>query len=100
MKRIYNHCCIVYDYDIQLVYYYVYRRGSVMSTQINIRLDDVHLAILEAMIEKMQKDGIKSNRTDCIQKALYSFARDYVLDGVTVGTIIDKHYKGAWERQE
>jgi hypothetical protein len=66
-----------------------------MSKQINIRLDEVHLVLLERMVEKLKEDGVKNtNKTDVIQKALYSFARESVLGAEEVGTIIDKHYRG------
>jgi uncharacterized membrane protein len=65
-----------------------------MSKQINIRLDEVHHALLEKMVEKLETEGVKTNKTDVIQKALYSFARESVLDSKTVTEIIDKHYKG------
>lgn len=64
-----------------------------MSKPINIRLDDIHLELLNKVVEKLQSDGVKTNKTDVIQKALYSFARETVLDSNTVMEIIDKHYK-------
>jgi hypothetical protein len=61
--------------------------------QINIRLDDLHVELLDMMVEKLKHDGVKTNRTDVIQKALYSFARDNVLEGQKIMEIIDKHYR-------
>lgn len=60
----------------------------------NIRLDDIHHELLNKMVEKLQKEGIKTNKTDVIQKALYSFARESVLDPDTITDIIDRQYKG------
>lgn len=69
-------------------------REMKMSKQINIRLDEVHTALLEKMVEKLEGDGVNTNKTDVIQKALYTFARETVLDQKKVTEIIDKHYKG------
>jgi hypothetical protein len=63
-----------------------------MSKPMNIRISDVHLALLEKTVEKLTQDGIKTNKTDVIQKAIYSFARDYALDEKTINKIIDQHY--------
>lgn len=64
-----------------------------MSQQMNIRLDDIHVELLEKMVEKLKSEGVKTNKTDVIQKALYSFARDSVLDSKTVSEVIDRYYK-------
>ncbi|MDC3422866.1 hypothetical protein NC661_21210 [Aquibacillus koreensis] len=71
-----------------------------MSKPTNIRLDEVHVALLEAMVEKLKADGVKTNKTDVIQKAIYSFAVDSVLDNETVKSIIDKHYKGFYKDED
>lgn len=71
-----------------------------MAKQMNIRLDEVHAALLEKMVEKLKSNGVETNKTDVIEKALYTFARETVLDSETVTEIIDKHYKGNWERVE
>jgi hypothetical protein len=68
-----------------------------MSKQINIRLDEVHQALLERMVEKLTEEGVNTNKTDVIQKALYVFARESVLGPEEVGEIIDKHYRGIHE---
>lgn len=64
--------------------------------QLNIRLDDVHQELLNAMVEKLKAEGVKTDKTDIVRKALYSFARDNVLGSDKVGQIIDKNYKGFW----
>lgn len=68
-----------------------------MSKQINIRLDEVHMALLERMVEKLTEEGVKTNKTDVIQKALYVFARESVLGAEETGRIIDKHYSGIYK---
>jgi hypothetical protein len=68
-----------------------------MSKQINIRLDEVHLMLLERMAEKLADEGVKTNKTDVIQKALYSFARSTVLGAEETGKIIDNHYSGIYK---
>jgi len=68
-----------------------------MAKQMNIRLDEVHAALLDKMVEKLKSNGVETNKTDVIEKALYTFARETVLDPETVTEIIDKHYKGNWE---
>ncbi|MEB6551468.1 hypothetical protein MXL46_20905 [Heyndrickxia sporothermodurans] len=68
-----------------------------MSKQINIRLDAVHQELLEKMVKKLEQEGVNTNKTDVIQKALYRFARESVLDPTEVTEIIDRHYKGFWE---
>lgn len=61
----------------------------------NIRIDDIHNGLLEKMVEKLNNnDGIKTNKTDVIQKALFYFARESILDDKEVQEIIDRHYKG------
>lgn len=70
-----------------------------MANPISVRLDEVHLALLEKMIEKLGEEGVKTNRTDVIQKALYSFARDVVLGSEEVTGIIDKHYSGPFREE-
>lgn len=69
-----------------------------MTKQINIRLDEIHLALLEKIVEELEGKGVNTNKTDVIQKALYTFARETVLDPQTVTEIIDKHYKGNWKK--
>lgn len=69
-----------------------------MSKQINVRLDEVHLALLERMVEALKEKGVNNtNKTDVIQKALYSFARDSVLGADEVTLIIDKYYSGIYK---
>ncbi|MBP1944648.1 hypothetical protein [Cytobacillus luteolus] len=65
-----------------------------MSQQVSVRLDDVHAAFLERMVEKLAAEGVTTNKSDVIQKAIYSFARETVLGAEEVTEIIDKHYKG------
>lgn len=65
-----------------------------MAKQMNIRLDDIHQELLEKMVEKLQAEGVKTNKTDVIQKALYTFASDSVLEPKAVTEIIDRNYKG------
>lgn len=62
--------------------------------QINVRLSEVHEELLKAIVDKLIKDGINTNKTDVIQKAIYSYANDYVLPSEDISKIIDKHYKG------
>lgn len=71
-------------------------RGCLEVSQLNIRLDDVHKELLNAMVEKLKSDGVKTDKTDIVKKALYSFARDNVLGSEKVTEIIDKNYKGFW----
>lgn len=66
-----------------------------MGKQISLRLDDVHSALLDEIVAKLESDGVKTNKTDVIQKALYAFAYDNVLGSERVGKIIDEHYRGA-----
>jgi hypothetical protein len=65
-----------------------------MAKLTSFRLDDVHGALLEKMVEKLLVNGIKTNKTDVLQKALYFYARESVLDRDEMDVIIDKHYKG------
>lgn len=59
----------------------------------NIRIDDIHSELLENMVEKLEKNGVKTNKTDIIQKAIYAFAYETVLGKEVVSEIVDKHYK-------
>lgn len=65
-----------------------------MSKTMSFRLDDVHVALLEEMVKKLESEGVKTNKTDVVQKALYSFARESVLDPEVITGIIDKYYQG------
>lgn len=58
-----------------------------------ICLDEVHQELLNAMYEKLKSDGITTNKTEIVKRALYSFALDNVLGLEKVGEIIDKNYK-------
>lgn len=63
----------------------------------NLRLDEVHEALLEKMVEKLNEQKAKTNqkktnKTDVIQKAIYSFAKNHVLEQKIINEIIDKHY--------
>lgn len=66
-----------------------------MGKQTSLRLDDVHAELLDEMVKKLEADGVKTNMTDVIQKALYAFAYDNVLGSERVGKIIDEHYRGS-----
>lgn len=69
-----------------------------MATKlISIRLDDVHFALLERMIEKLDKKGVETNKTDVIEKAIYYFAREIVLGTEEVSEIIDQFYSGIYK---
>jgi hypothetical protein len=63
------------------------------NKSISVRLDEIHLEFLEKMVEKLTAEEVKTNRTDVIQKALYSFARDSVLGAEVVSEIIDRLYR-------
>lgn len=65
-----------------------------MSKPINIRLSEVHSALLEKMVEELKSRGVNTNKTDVIQKAIFYLANDSVLDSDTVKNVIDKYYKG------
>jgi hypothetical protein len=65
-----------------------------MSKVMSFRLDDVHVELLEKMVEKLLINGIKTNKTDVLQKAIYFYARESVLDVPEIDKIIDEHYKG------
>lgn len=64
-----------------------------VSKPINIQLDDIHVAVLEATVDKLKEKGVKTNKTDVIQKAIYNFGND-LLNNKEMKAIIDKHYKG------
>jgi hypothetical protein len=68
-----------------------------MSKPMSMRLDDIHVVLLERMVEKLTEKGIKTNKTDVIQNAIYYFARDRVLDAEEVSKIIDEHYSGIYK---
>lgn len=67
------------------------------SQQVNIRLDAVHLALLDEMVKEMKSKNIQTSRTDVIQKAIYTFAQDVTLDPKRVSKIIDDNYRGLLE---
>lgn len=61
--------------------------------QINIRLDDLHLALLDTAVKVLKEKGTKTNRTDLIEKAIYSFTREILSDS-QVSEIVDRYYRG------
>ena len=65
-----------------------------MSKPMTFRIDPVHSALLDKMVEKLTEKGISTNKTDVIQKALYAFATNNVLEKEEVDEIIEKHYTG------
>ncbi|WP_198530927.1 hypothetical protein [Bacillus spizizenii] len=38
-----------------------------------MRLDDIHVAVMDVAVEKLKENGAKTNKTDVIQKALHNF---------------------------
>lgn len=71
---------------------YKFEERDNMANPISVRLDDVHAVLLDKMVEKLG-----TNKSDVIQKALYSFAREVVLDPETVMKVIDEHYSGIYK---
>ncbi|TGA96326.1 hypothetical protein E4665_15795 [Sporolactobacillus shoreae] len=66
-----------------------------MKQQMNIRLDEVHQILLDESVKKLTVDGVKTNKTDVIEKALFMYARD-ILGRDRVTKIIDNHYVGMY----
>lgn len=64
-----------------------------MSKMVSFRLDDVTMALLDRMMEQLESEGKKANRTDLVQKAVWLYAREVLLTPEVVMEIIDKHYK-------
>lgn len=64
-----------------------------MNKQINIRIDEIHLELLEKLIESFKKGDVKTNRTDMIQRSIYTFANQ-ILGEAEVKKIVDKHLSG------
>ncbi|MCO7177201.1 hypothetical protein ACFP7A_14310 [Sporolactobacillus kofuensis] len=63
-----------------------------MKQQMNIRLDAVTQALLDALVEKQKADGVRqANKTKVIEKAVFAFAWD-VLGKEKTGELIDKNY--------
>lgn len=67
-----------------------------MSKPISVRLDKVHLELLNKTIEKLKDQGINKNRTDVIQMAIYLLSREF-LGMEEVSKIIDEHYSGIYK---
>lgn len=67
-----------------------------MSKQMNIRLDEVHQALLEKVVEKIRELGGKTNKTDVIQKGIYTLSKE-LLDDETITKIIDDNYTGIYK---
>lgn len=62
----------------------------------NIRIDEIHFELLEKMVQKLEEEGVKTNKTDVIQKALFRMARE-VLDNASIDETIDKYYTGLYK---
>lgn len=60
--------------------------------QVNIRLDAVTQALLDALVEKQKADGVRqANKTKVIEKAVFAFAWD-ILGKEKTSALIDKNY--------
>lgn len=65
-----------------------------MTKQINVRLDYVHLSLLDEMASELSNVYKKKiTRTEVIEKALFNFASDYVLEKEKVDSILKEQYK-------
>lgn len=64
-----------------------------MSKPINVLLDEVHTQVLEEIVKKLKEQGVKTNKTDTIQKAIYNFGNE-ILSNEEMKEIIEKYYKG------
>lgn len=60
---------------------------------VNFRLEEVYIELLEEMVKKFETEGDIRNKTDLVQRAIYSYAREYVLDREKIDQIIDRHYR-------
>jgi hypothetical protein len=60
--------------------------------QINIRIEDMHLELLDKLVEASNQSGIESNRTNMIQRAIFNFAVE-VIGQYNVNDIVNKHLK-------
>lgn len=60
---------------------------------VNFRLEEVYIDLLEEMIKKFESQGDVRNKTDLVQRAIYSYALDYVLDRDKIDEVIDRHHK-------
>lgn len=67
-----------------------------MAKAMSFRLDDVHVALLDRMVEVMLLNGVKTNKTDAVQKSIYYYAKE-VLSDEEISEIIDKYYKGIYQ---
>lgn len=77
------------------------KETSANKKQMNIRLDAVTQALLDALVEKQKVDGVhQANKTKVIEKAVFAFAWD-VLGKEKTSTLIDKNYVdelGIWRK--
>lgn len=64
------------------------------KTTMTFRIDNVHAEFLEKVVEKLLLNGVETNKTDVVQRALYFYARESVLDAPEIDRIIDRNYKG------
>lgn len=63
-----------------------------MSKQINIRLDGIHYELLEKIVMELSAQQFNANKTNVIEKALYTYA-DIVLTTESIKETVDNHYK-------
>lgn len=66
--------------------------GTFMSKQINIRLDGIHYELLEKIVMELSAQQFNANKTNVIEKALYTYA-DIVLTTESIKETVDNHYK-------
>ena len=59
-----------------------------MTRQVNVRLDDIHLTLLDEMVKQTESLGFESSRTDTIQRAIYSLANNVALGESKTAEII------------
>lgn len=62
------------------------------EVRLNIRLDKVHGALLDKMVETLREENIKTSKTDVIQRALFLLASKSVLDESKVSQIIVENF--------
>jgi hypothetical protein len=63
------------------------------SKQMNIRIDEIHQELLEMLVADWEESKVKTNRTDIIQRSIYSYAK-LMLGEHKVKEIVDKHLSG------
>lgn len=70
-----------------------------MSKQINIRMDEMHIELIEKLIAAFEASEVKTNRTDIIQRSIVAFTKQILGDHI-VNQAFEKYYGAGIKKED